>query len=202
MQGAHVVQAVGQLDQQHAHVVGDGEQELAQVFRLLGLLGDQVELFQLGQALDQPADVRAEQAVDVGTGGLGVLDRVVQQCRRDGRVVQLEVGEDRRHFQRMREIGVARGAALRAMRLHGVDIGAVQQRLVGMGVVAADPLDQLVLPHHLRRAGMARFVKGLRRNHGCGRPLRRCPGGRLLLHSRQMVGACSHVWNRYHARRP
>ena len=59
---AHVVQAVGELDQQHPHVVGDRQQELAQVLRLLGLLGDQVELLELGQALDQRADVRCRTA--------------------------------------------------------------------------------------------------------------------------------------------
>ncbi len=51
IEGAHVVQPVGELDQQHAHVVGNGEQQLAQVLGLLGLLGDQLELFELGQAL-------------------------------------------------------------------------------------------------------------------------------------------------------
>ena len=61
-QRAHIVQPVGELDQQHAHVVGDGEQELAQILGLLRLLGDEVEFFELGQALDQDADVVAEQA--------------------------------------------------------------------------------------------------------------------------------------------
>ena len=36
-QGAHVVQAVGKLDQENADVVGDRKQELAQVLGLLGL---------------------------------------------------------------------------------------------------------------------------------------------------------------------
>ena len=147
---AHVVQAVGELDQQHAHVLGDREQELAQVLGLLGLARDEVEPLELGEALDQAADVLAEQLVDLGAGRLGVLDRVVQQRRHDGGVVELEVGEDRRDLERMGEIGIARGAQLLAMRLHGVDIGAVEQLLVGVRIVFADPLDQLVLPHHLR----------------------------------------------------
>ena len=36
LERAHVVQAVGELDQQHADVVGNRQQELAQVFGLLG----------------------------------------------------------------------------------------------------------------------------------------------------------------------
>ena len=45
---AHVVQPVGKLDQQHAHIGCDRQQQLAQVLRLLGLLGDQVEFLELG----------------------------------------------------------------------------------------------------------------------------------------------------------
>jgi hypothetical protein len=39
---------------------------------------------------------------------------------------------------------------------HGVDVGAVQQRLVGGRVVGGDPLDQLVLAQELARAGLGR----------------------------------------------
>ena len=154
---AHVVQAVGELDQQHPHVVGDRQQELAQVLGLLGLLGDEVELLELGEALDQRADVGAEHLVDLGAGRRGVLDRVVQQRRRDGGIVELEVGQDGGDFERMGEIRIAGGALLLAMRLHGVDIGAVEQRLVGVRVVAPHALDQIVLPHHLRLGGLPGF---------------------------------------------
>ena len=156
---AHVVQAVGELDQQHAHVFGDRQQQLAQVLRLLGLLGDEVELLELGQALDQLADFRAEQLVDLGAGRGGVLDRVVQQRDRDGRLVEMHVGEDRGDFERMREIGIAGGALLMAMLLHGVDIGLVEQRLVDVRLVALDALDKLILTHH------GRDLRGAEMNH-------------------------------------
>jgi hypothetical protein len=48
LERAHVVQAVSELDEKHADVAGDGEQELAEILGLLGLLGDQVELLDLG----------------------------------------------------------------------------------------------------------------------------------------------------------
>ena len=78
------------------------------------------------------ADVLAEHLVDLGAGGGGILDRVVQQRRGDGGVVELEIGQDRRDFERMREIGIAGGTLLLAMRLHGIDVGAVEQRLAGL----------------------------------------------------------------------
>ena len=155
VQRAHVVQAVGELDQQHADVVGDRQQQLAQVLGLLGLARDQLEPLQLGQALDQRADFGAEQLVDLGARRLGVLDGVVQQRGDDGGVVELEVGEDRRDFERVREIRIAGGAGLRAVRLHGVDIGAVQQVFVGVRIVGPDALDEVVLTHHPRARRLA-----------------------------------------------
>ena len=64
VEGAHVVQAVGELDQQHARVVGDRQQELAEVLGLLRMLGDEVELAELGQPVDEAADLFAERLVE------------------------------------------------------------------------------------------------------------------------------------------
>jgi hypothetical protein len=149
-QGAHVVQAVGELDQQHPYVVGDRQQELAQVLRLLRLLGHEVELLKLGQSFDQGSDVLAEHLVDLRPSSGGILDGVVQKGRGDGGVVELEIGQDRSDFQRMGEVRVAGRPLLLAVRLHGVHVGAIEQRLAGGGIVALHALDQVVLPHHWR----------------------------------------------------
>jgi hypothetical protein len=66
----------------------------------------------------------------------------------DRGVVELQVGEDGGDFERVGEVRVARGALLRAMLLHGIDIGLVEQRLVGIGVVGLHPFDEFVLTHH------------------------------------------------------
>ena len=125
MQRAHIVQAVGELDEQHAHVFGDGEQQFAEILALPRLLGDEIELFDLGQALDEFADLFAKQPVDLLARGVGVFERIVQNGRDDRRVVELQIGEDRGDFERVGEIRVAGGAGLRPMRLHRVDIGPV-----------------------------------------------------------------------------
>jgi len=95
-------------------------------------------------------DLRAERPVDVVAGDLGVFDRVVQHGRDDRGVVELELGQDRRDFEGMGEVGIARGALLRAMRLHRKDVGAIEQVFIGVGIIAADPFHQFVLPHHRR----------------------------------------------------
>ena len=74
---------------------------------------------------------------------------------------------------------------LLAMRLHGVDVGAVEQGLVGVGVVAAHPLDQVVLPHH--RRGLGRFFRPANdlRDH-IQAAFERRPALRRVLHARQI----------------
>ena len=148
LERAHVVHAVGKLHEQDADVAGDGDEQLAEVLCLLGLLGNEVEPADLGEAVDQLADLRTEQLIDLRPRDGRVLDDVVQQRRDDGRVVELQIGEDGGDFERVGEIGFARGALLVAVRLHGIDVGAVEQRLVRLGVVAENSLDELVLPHH------------------------------------------------------
>ena len=95
-----------------------------------------------------------EHVVDLGAGGLGVLDGVVQQRRDDGGIVELETGQDGRDLKRMGEIGIARRPCLFAMRFHGIDIGSVQQILVCVGIVGANAFDKVVLTHHRGRGGL------------------------------------------------
>ena len=146
-QGAHIVQPVGQLDQQHADVAGDRQHQLAEILRLLGAFGKNFQLGEFGDAVHQAGDLVAEILFDILIGDQRVLDGVVQQRGDDGGHVQLEFGQDGGDFQGMGEIGIARGAELLAMGGHGIDIGLVEQRLVGAGVIGLDPLDQVGLAH-------------------------------------------------------
>ena len=66
VQRAHVVQAVGELDQQHADVAAHRQHQLAEILRLLGAVGLQFEAGQLGHAVDQARDLRAELALELG----------------------------------------------------------------------------------------------------------------------------------------
>ena len=80
-QRPHVVEAVGQLDEQDAYVLRHRQDELAEILGLLGLVGLQFEARQLGHAVDEVGDFLAEQALDVVERRDRVLDRVVQQTR-------------------------------------------------------------------------------------------------------------------------
>src|SRR5581483_6022579 len=76
------------------------------------------------------------------------------------------------------------------MRLHRVDVSAVEERLVGVGVVAAHALDQVDLAHQ-RLARPCRFF-GRRRGERGSTALERCPRGRLLLHARELGARARH----------
>ena len=117
MERAHVVQPVSQLDQQHADVVGHRQQELAQILGGALVFGLRLDLRQFGDAIDQPRDVGTEHPLNLFRRGDGVLDRIVQDCRGDGFIIEMKVGQDAGDLDRMTEIGVTRGAFLAAMCL-------------------------------------------------------------------------------------
>ena len=96
------MQPVGELDQQDADVVGQREQELAEVLGGALVLRLGLDLAQLGDAVDQPGDVLAEQFLDLLRGSERVLDGVVEDRGGDGQVVELQVGEDARDLDRVR----------------------------------------------------------------------------------------------------
>ena len=96
----------------------------------------------------------------------GVLDHVVQKGGDNRRRVHAVFGQDARHLDRVGEIGIAGGPELSAMHAHAVDIGAVEKRLVRRGVVALDPLDQLVLAKIARGFSHALGVSDLRVHEG------------------------------------
>ena len=60
LQGPHVVQTVGQLDQDHPDIVRHGKQHLAEIFRLALFLGLEMDLADLGDAIDEICHLGAE----------------------------------------------------------------------------------------------------------------------------------------------
>ena len=131
-QRAHVVQPVGQLDDQHPRVAGHRDDHLAD--RLgLGRVA-QLDLVDLGDAVDEVGDLGAEVGGDRVQGDAGVLDRVVQQRGHQRRGVHAQAGQDRGDGQRVGDVGVAALALLRGVGGLGDVVGPLQQRQVGLGV--------------------------------------------------------------------
>ncbi len=99
---AHVVEAVGQLDEDDADVLGHGQEHLADVLGLLLFVRQRAELAQLGDAVDEPGHVRAEALLDIRERVLGVLGDVVEQRGGDRHRVEPQLCQDLGHRERVR----------------------------------------------------------------------------------------------------
>ena len=138
VQRAHVVEPVGELDEDDADVLRHRQQHLADVLGLLLLVAVGAEARQLGDAVDELGDLRAEALLDVGQAVLGVLGDVVQERRLDGDRVDAELGQDLGRGDRVGDVRLARRAALAGVGLDRQVEGAIDGAEVGGRVVLGD----------------------------------------------------------------
>ena len=113
----HVVQPVGQLDQDDANILRDRQQQLAVVLDLPFLRRVERQISDLRQAIDDLRDLLPELLLDVGDGDGRVLDDIVNQPARDRHRIELQVGENPRDLDAVRDERLAgRGASARRVR--------------------------------------------------------------------------------------
>ena len=152
LEGAHVVQAVGELDEDDADVVDHGEHHFAEVFGLRFFAGGEIDFADLGDAFDDVGDLLAEFLADFDGGDRGVFDRIVEEAGGDGDGIHFHVGEDVADFERMDEVGLAGGAVLSGVVFLGEFVGALDEVEVVVGTVFAQ------LPHQLAETGHREHV--------------------------------------------
>ena len=105
LERAHVVQAVGKLDDDDADILCHGKKHLPQIFRLdLHLLHFVVDLAEFGHPVDQKAHVLAEGLADFIHRHRCVLHDIVQYTGRDRLLVHLEIRQDNADAQRVDDI--------------------------------------------------------------------------------------------------
>ncbi len=175
LEGAHVVQAVGQLDEHHAHVRHHGQQHLAHVFGLAVFAVGKLDLVDLGDALDDVGHLVAKLGFDLLIGGGRVLNRVVQQAGGDGRRVHLHLRQHLGHLQRVDDVGLAGGAHLPFVMLDAELPGLADERDIFAGTIGLDLLEQrLKTPVDGLPAGAAHGKRRLpRRSRGRAGNIRR-----------------------------
>ena len=157
-QGAHVVQPVGQLDQQHPPVVGHGHEHFADGGGLLRLLRVELEAVELGDPVHHLGHPGPERLGDRLEGEAGVLHRVVQERGGHGLRVEAELGHDGGHGDGVRDVRLAGAPELPVVGREGdaggrhdgggVVVGPVTGEL---GQERARPCPRTRAPHHLRR---------------------------------------------------
>jgi len=149
----HIVQAVGEFDDHHAQVFGDRHQQFAQV---VGGLGDAhaasarlvenlhlaLGVVQFGDAFHQLAHGRPEALLQLfGLGG-GVFQHIVQQSRDDGVDPHLQVCQDVRDGERVRDVRLPAPARLSVVAFFGEQVRLHQARGIGVGRVVPNLLDE------------------------------------------------------------
>ena len=123
LEGPHVVDAIAELDQEHADVACHRDDHLAEVLRLTVFLRREVDLAELGDPVDERGDLPAELALDVLRRRERVLDDVVEQAGADARGIEPELGDDPGDRRGMDEVGVARLPLLPGVGLLAVVVG-------------------------------------------------------------------------------
>ena len=140
LEGAHIVQAVREFDEHHADVIDHGEHHLAQIFRLLLFAGGEIDFADLGHAFDNVRDLLAELLANIDDGDGSIFHRVMQQPGGYGNRIHLHFGQHMRDFERVNEIGLARGADLAGVMLLGKFVGLADDlQIVGGTVFAHHP---------------------------------------------------------------
>ena len=148
IEGAHIVQAVGELDQNHADVAGHGHGHLLEILGLRLGLGFEVHLGQFADPVDQFGHGFAELRVERFLGDAGVFDHVVQHGGHQALMIHVHVGEDAGHGQRMGHVGFATAAALAIVRLFGVEVGPAYQVDLVMAEVGRKSVGESVYTSH------------------------------------------------------
>ena len=140
----HVVEPVGELDQDHADVLRHRHDHLAVVLGVGLLARLEARPGQLGDALDELSDLVAELGAQVVRLDVGVLDDVVQQRRSEGGVVEMELGADLRDRPRVVHERLAGASRLALVRRGGKPKRPSEELLVDARVVLLDRRNQLV----------------------------------------------------------
>ena len=135
LERAHVVEPVGELDQDDPDVMGHRHDHLSVVLGLRVLAALELDPRQLRDALDERRDLLAELGAHLVDSDLGVLDDVVEERGRDRLVVEPQLRADLRGAERVVDEGLARAALLARVRARREIEGPREQVAVDVVVV-------------------------------------------------------------------
>ena len=162
------MQAVGELDDDDANVLGHGKEHLSQRKRLLLVHAVNFDVGELGHAIDELGHRIAKQAGNIGKRGLGILDGIVQQRGAHHIAVHLKIGQNDGNLDGMVNVHLARAALLVAVLLGSKAVGLLH-------------LGEVILIH-IFEAQALQLVVAVRHNLG-----RQLIGMLIVLHLRKRL---------------
>lgn len=133
-EGTHVVEAIGEFDEDDADILHHGEEHLADAFGLALFARIELEFGELGDAVDTGGDIVAELFPDLFDGDAGIFDQIVQDTGDKAGAIRRHVGEDMGDFERVNEIGLAGLPLLAGVHFQGELEGGGEGRGVFAGM--------------------------------------------------------------------
>ncbi len=109
--------AIRELDHDDANVAHHGQQHFAKAFHMRFFAAVELNLIELGNAIYEVGDFRAEALGDFGFGGRGVFDDIVKDGRGDGLRVHMQIRKQVCHRHGVSNIRLAAAAPLAVMSL-------------------------------------------------------------------------------------
>ena len=120
---SHVMHAVGKLHENHSNVARHCKEHFAEAFCLRYFVRGEAKLVELGDAVDELGDVRAEFLRHFALARARILKYVVHEARFNGFRVHAPRGKNGCDGNGVRNVGLARLAELAEVRVVGVAIG-------------------------------------------------------------------------------
>ena len=181
----HVVEPVRELDEDDADVLRHRDDHLPVVLGLRLLAALEADPRQLGDALDELRDVRAELRAKLLDVGLGVLDDVVQESGGDRLLVEMQLCTDARDAERVMDELLARTARLARVCALCVLERAAEKLLVDVRVVRLDLGDELLdevfaMPSRVEDSHGISVLSGVSRSSRGGKEPGTCPRTRTV----------------------
>ena len=95
------MESVSELDEDDPDVVHHRQEKLSKVLNLLLFLRGELDLTQLGHAIDQVGDVFSKKFLNPLPSCQGIFDYIVKQAHRDTHNIQVHVGQNGGNLNRM-----------------------------------------------------------------------------------------------------
>ena len=140
------METVGELDDDDTDILRHRNEHLPEILRLhLDLIGIEIELCQLRDAIDEQRHIRIKLLRDFIERHAGILDDVVQKSRCDGFLIHLEIGENDRNAKRVNDVWFTRFPLLILMLFLRYLIGLLDHREIIGWMICPDGPDQFLI---------------------------------------------------------
>ncbi len=124
-QGAHIVQAICQLDKDHPDIPGHGQHHLAEALRMRFRMGAGTDFCQLADTIHQFGDFHTKLVFQLLLGSFSIFDDIMQYRSHQALMVHTHFGQDTCHCNGVTDIGFAGQAFLILVGFCAKQVGAI-----------------------------------------------------------------------------